>query len=490
MERIQEREQRRNLSAHRGFPRLTVGLTAVLLAGCAGSPVSDSDELVQAAWSTRAPALARPAGEAPAAEEHAEPAGPWTLERILSRIREANPTLGVARQRIAEARAVQQEAKASYLPEFSVGLQYVSTDNPGQAFGLLLNQEKLNLGPGFDPTPPRTENFRKELRFDWPLFAPGRSESKDAAGEAVEAATLARGAIERRLLNAGVQATLGLRAARDLEKVAEQTVHTVEQRLEETRKRYREGAALHADVLRLEVRLAAARQGVAQATLAVHRAESGLNRLMGRAPSASIELADETIEVGGSLPDGLDALTELARERRLDLAAKAHEVRMAGFQRRAASSHRGPILGAFGAYDIDGPEPGIDTSLDSATLGLALVLPISARTGARIQGARAAERRARAELEELALSIGSEVREASDEVSAALRTRELAETAVGAAEEAYRIVAAAQDAGGATVTDVLEAENALDQARVRLVAARAGVQIARAKLVAATGGVR
>jgi hypothetical protein len=66
----------------------------------------------------------------------------------------------------------------------------------------------------------------------------------------------------------------------------------------------------------------------------------------------------------------------------------------------------------------------------------------------------------------------------------------LAASAERAADEAYRVIAEAQDAGAATVTDVLEAEDARRGARVRAVAARSGLQLARARLVAATGGIR
>jgi outer membrane protein TolC len=194
--------------------------------------------------------------------------------------------------------------------------------------------------------------------------------------------------------------------------------------------------------------------------------------------------------IGAELPAELEALQALAREQRLDLAAAAHAVRRLGFQREAARALRLPELRAFAAYDMDGSELALDSELDSTTVGLALRLPLSLRTAADIHQAEAEERRARAELAELAQAAAQEVGDALERWGAARTTEELATSSVGAAEEAYRILAAAQDAGAATVTDVLEAQDERNRARVGLVVARAGVALARARLVAATGGVR
>ena len=469
-----------------------------LLAACSSSRVESAERILDSAWTgagvsryepsppeggsspaTRAPAAA-PEGPAPA----------LTLDLLLEQITRANPTIGVARARLQEAEAVRREAVAAYFPEVSLGLDYLSTDNPAQAFAVLLNQQKLTLGPTFDPTPGFVENWRKEIRLDWPLFAPGRDQTRLAAQEEEEAARLAGEAVERRLLNAGLQGWLGLKAARELESVAQESIAIVERRLEQTRKRHQEGAALRADVLRLQVRLASTRQEAARATQLVREAESSLNHLMGRSPDGSLPLAGEDVAIGPTLPEELEGLLARAQADRRDLSATAHRVRRSGFERERSKAAWLPSLGAFAAYDVDGPDPSIDGNLDSTTVGIGLRFPLSARTNTRILEAEARERGAREELRDLVLTVEQEVRDSWSGLRVAEETLPSAEAAVDAAEEAFRIVAEAQDAGGATVTDVLEAENARKNARVRFVAAKAGVQIARAKLVAATGGVR
>jgi len=477
------------------MPRLPKSLL-VLVPLLGGAPACRSPRTARAEHLAPAPAPAlqpaRPFEEAPRVDAPVAS----DLDSVLGRIAAANPTLGEAREHVAQARAARREADATSWPELSIELGYLATDEPAQAFGLLLDQEDLTLGPAFDPTPGTTENWRKELRLDWALVAPGRGPARRAAGEEQQAAELFARSVERRLANAGVQQWLDWHAARALEAVAAQSIAVVERALEDARERAALGAALRADVLRLETRLAAARQGAARAALAVRTAASSLRSLMGL--GAEEELAEPlepdplgSFTAGADL-EGLDLSALLARagRERLDLAAARHRERAVAHQRDAAEDQRLPSLGLFAAYDVDGPDPGIDGDLASTTIGLGLRWPLSLRTGARIERAAAGARAERRRVAALEQQVAREVHDAWAALDVARETLSWAAAAVGAAEEAYRIVAQAHAAGGATVTDVLEAEDAQRQARVALVAARAGLAIAKARLVGATGGVR
>jgi outer membrane protein TolC len=267
---------------------------------------------------------------------------------------------------------VRDEASASWLPELSAGIDWTITDQPSMAFGMLLDQHAIDFGSGFDATPGSTENWRKDVRLEWALFAPGRSAASDAAGEGEIAAELADQAVERRLVNAGIQGWVGLRAARALEDVAREAVAVVERRLVQTRTRHAEGAALRSDVLRLEVSLSAAKQDVVRAGQVVRETQSSVNVLMGRDADAPLAADVEEIVLGLGLPEGLDALTTLAGDQRAELRSAAHRVRMLTFQSEAARALHLPFLQAFARYGWDGEDPGSDTDLDSYAAGLSL----------------------------------------------------------------------------------------------------------------------
>ncbi len=415
---------------------------------------------------------------------------PWTLAQVLEQISSHNPDLVRARAGLQQAQAGVQMSRASYWPELSLGLQFASTDNPGQAFGVLLNQQRLSLGPGFDATPGITENWRKELRVDWSLWNPERAARSDAAQAAQSGAQAMVLHVDQGLRNAGVQAWFGLQAARALKEVQDESILVVQERLQKTQKRMELGAALKADVLRLQGRLAQAQQNAAGADLRVQTASSGLNRLMARPPQTPLEFQKDPERNAARLsPDdeALDTLISKALEQRKDLRAAQQNVRRLQHEDTASRRSGGPRISAFGAYDVDGHDLGLDTDLDSYMLGVGLHLPLSKRTPARRAASRAQLMGARAELHSLSLTIQSQVSDAQENLRVARIQLQLSSSAVATAEEAYRIIAEAQDAGGATVTDVLEAEDARRQARVAQVAAKYYVQIAQAQLAMAIG---
>jgi outer membrane protein len=177
----------------------------------------------------------------------------------------------------------------------------------------------------------------------------------------------------------------------------------------------------------------------------------------------------------------------MALVQRRDLHAAQQEVQRLEHESTASDRSGGARVTAFGAYDVDGHDLNLDTDLDSYTLGIGLSVPLSKRTSARRATSRAQLMGARAQLQSLSLQIQGQVSNAGEVLRVARVQLQLATSAVSTAEEAYRILAAAQDAGGATVTDVLEAEDARRRARVARVAAEFNVQISQAQLAKAVG---
>jgi hypothetical protein len=173
----------RTTDSVRALPRLAATFAATLAASCASAPDGGGEGSLERLWeaSTSHAPQAALRSHTPAADDlEADDADArWGVDRVLVRIAEANPTLGAAEARLEAARAAHDAALAQWWPQLSLGLEYAATDNPSMAFAQLLNQQAVTLGPGFDATPGWIENWRKELRVDWPLFAPGRAQ--DAA---------------------------------------------------------------------------------------------------------------------------------------------------------------------------------------------------------------------------------------------------------------------------------------------------------------------
>jgi len=417
---------------------------------------------------------------------------PWTLDQVLDRISRENPSLAQAEALLREAQAGVTMGQAGFWPELSLGLDYGASTNPAQAFALRLNQDRVDLGNGLAPNLEGTDNWRKEVRVDWVLWDPTRSAQLRAAEAWERSARADSSASEHRLRLAGVQGWFQLKAAVAMQEVLADSIGVVQERLTQTSKRQAEGAALKADVLRLEVRLAQARQESADAELMVHTTRSALNRLMARPPAAELPTAEapDTAWLRTPLSENPAELIAQALASRPDLRAAQERLRSLEFRAQAARKAGGAQVVAFGAYDVDGHDLGFDTDLDSTSVGIGVRLPLSKRTAARREAGQAQADAARAGLQSLAQSIESQVSDAHQALRVARQQLELASSAIATAEEAYRIVAESQDAGGATVTDVLEAELARRKARVSQVTSQFRVQIALANLAQAVGILR
>lgn len=470
---------------------LVSAATALALgaASCRSSRTSiDDDRTTHTTPIAHAPALASD-GTAARPESRPDPAT-WRLEDVFERVSNANPTARQALARLGQAAAAVESASAAWWPEFSLGVAWTHTDQPSMAFANLLDQHAVDFAAGFDPVPGGTTNWHEDVRLSWMLLAPGRRDTDAAAAAGLDEATAAAAEVERRLANAALQAWLGWHAASAAATVARTSAEALSARLDETRTRFEAGAALRVDVLRLEAAVAAARQEETRAFAAVSDVAAALNVLMGRPATAPFAAAPDTVTVGADLPNDLEGLIARANARRLDLSAAEHRRRRLQAEVRAAHSGNSPSIQAFAQYGFDGDDPALDTDLDSHVLGVSLRWPFTRSTGARVDAAEARLGEANAALDELLLAVGREVHEAWNALGVATATRTPAESAERAAEEAWRIVAQAQQDGASTVTDVLAAEQALRRARTDRILAESGERLARARLVAATGGVR
>ncbi len=431
-----------------------------------------------------------PPQEAPKAPEAPPaPEGPLTLDRALTTAFGRNPNLRAAAERIGAAQARVGEAASAFYPNVALRSSYVRTDNPAQAFGMIVAQRRFS--PALDVNDPgTTENYRSEVTGFLSLFRGWQDVNNvEAAKHGARAASLERAAIRNALGEAVVATWYAILGAREQVEVARASAAAVESELAEARKRFEAGALLKSDVLSLEVRLAAAREGQVRARNAVRGAVEGLRVLLAAAPGEALEIDPEPPP--GETP--VVASTEEALERafanRPEILAAAE---LAEIRRRELEAQRGawlPRVDAFGSWGQDHDTFEWDHDQDNWTLGVVAELDLF--SGFRsTERARAAERRlaeARALQDQARLEIEGEVRTVLLSLEDARERVGVTEKSVAAAEEALRLVGEQYKAGTATVTRYLEAEAALADARSRAIAARYDVRRAQARLKKAIG---
>jgi len=466
------------------FSRLAPVLAlAISLAACARARHGEPREAAPP------PHSAPPVPAPEPAPTPAAPSGPLTLERAITLAFGRNPNLRAAAERIEAARARAGEAASAFYPQVAVRSSYVRTDNPAQAFGMIVSQRRFS--PTLDVNDPDiTENYRSEVVGYINLFRGGQDWANESAAiHGARATALERSAIRNALGEAVVSTWYAILGAREQVEVARASVQAVESELAEARKRFEAGALLKSDVLSLEVRLAAAREGHVRARNAVQTAVEGLRLLLAAASGETLELDPRPpAEDAGPAATLQEALGRAARERpEIQAAAALAESRRLEMEAERAAWL--PRVDAFGGWGYDHYTYEWDHDQDNWTLGV--VVEMDVFNGFRtVERARAAERRlgeARALQDKVRLEIEGEVKTAQLALEDARERVGVTEKSLAAAEEALRLVGEQYKAGTATVTRYLEAEAALADARSRAIAARYDVRRAEGRMKKAVG---
>jgi outer membrane protein len=285
--------------------------------------------------------------------------------------------------------------------------------------------------------------------------------------------------------------TLYLRVfeARALEGTALASERELNDRLQVARAQLATGVLTEADVLRVQVAAANARQQAIQAHSQELVARAGLLALIGLpADDASVSFAEprSLLESGQTRPDAAAAQDQALSGRpeilqtRLSLQAGEH-------QRRARLYSLLPEIDLEGAYLRSYGQIILPTN--SVFIGLSAKWAIWewGASYALYRASRAQARAAAFDLENQQQQIRAEVTSTMAQLDAAASAISVAEQAIASAQEAYRVTDAQLEAGTATTTDLLEAQSALTQARLNYLRAQYELAISRVNLRRALG---
>ncbi len=315
------------------------------------------------------------------------------------------------------------------------------------------------------------------------------SSDHSALSTAAEAATFDVKTIEANLRDEVRAEYLRMFEARTLAGVAHASQDQLAEQIAVAKEKLAAGVLTPADVLRLNVAAANAKQQEIQASAAEQVSRATLLVAIGR-PSD-----DRTVDfVQPATPDSAVAVkTDLA-----PLVAKAlrdrSEIRSATLSAKAANA-----TSRSRSYDL---LPDVDLEAgymhmtgqafvkkDSAFIGLKAAWQIW-DWGARWFQHHAADSRAmaaQAQAEDTRRKVETDVAAKLANVRATASALETGRTTIGSAEEAYRVTTVLLAAGSANTTDLLDAQSALTQARLNFARARYEYALARIRLSRALG---
>ncbi|MFZ0633624.1 MAG: TolC family protein [Acidobacteriaceae bacterium] len=412
-----------------------------------------------------------------------------TLREAIDRALGQNPQVAVAKADVQAASVGASMARTALLPRLNFTEDLSRGNDPVYVFGTKLRQQRFaqsdfSLDSLNRPTP--TGNFATRLSGEWMLFNWfGTQEQIHAAKLGTASAMSMAGAVNQGVVFQVVQAYQAvLYAQRQLE-VAQHGQRTAEALLHDAQTRVKAGLAIDSDMLGAQVNLSARQQETIAAQGAVETAWAELEAAMGSATDAHAELKpmEARSYPAGNLAEDVTA----ALKARPDLKALAQQTAAEEQAVKAARSDFFPQLSAYGNWEMDRQTfagDGGNNWVAGAQLNLD-ILPLSKR--AHLEQAKAAQQKAKAQERCQEQQIRLAVSRAFTDHRTAEQMVATARAATDRSTESLRILHNRYDAGLATMTDLLRAEDAERQSQENYWRAAYGNTVANAELLYATG---
>jgi outer membrane protein TolC len=414
----------------------------------------------------------------------------YTLEQSIDVALANNPELNIMQARIEQANAQLGEALANFYPQIKTSLSYQHSDNPAQAFAMIIAQRRLNLAGGDFNHPGGVDNYRPQVTASYSLFRGGQDYYlSQAAALGVEASEFEQSATRNRLVNHVSATYYGELAAIEAHKVSRRSIEAVQSELDQSKLRFEAGTVLKSDVLSLEVQLAEAKDAEIQAANAIELAQSMLKTLLGLSANDAFSINEAAEKSLPETPAGFDELLNQALAHHPDLKVAEKRVAMAEQQLSAAKAAHLPRADAYVSYGSDSKDLAFSSNRDNVSAGVMVEMDIFSgfATQEKIKKAEHELTAAQEAARQARLRIENQLKSAQLKLQEALNRAQVSAVAVRAAEEALRLVNEQRQAGVVTVTRYIEAEVARDKAHTRQISARFDALRAEAELKQATG---
>lgn len=370
-----------------------------------------------------------------------------------------NPTLAVAREQIAQARARVTQGYA--LPEPSISADFLGASS---AFHPHTGNE-TDLGVGIT------------IPFPNKIILRGQA-AKGDLGNFDAQYVLQRQLVAAQTAQAYDSLLVALRHRDDL-LVAKQLAQDFVQK---TQARFNAGTAAKLDIVKGQVDVAQAENDLIANERGIANARAGLNRLLGRVLGASIEPAD-TLGVP-VIPTDFARLEQLALSARPELRGLERQRESARAQERLAQQYFLPdVTLGLSRNNIYGTDPTYTTSI-----GIDLPIFFWQHQNGEVAEAKHRQAELTATFRDLSAQVGQDLRNAYSTATVALRQVQfLADELVPSAAEQYKIASSTYALGGSSALEVIDAQRTLLDAKSQYTTALGALNDAVADLERATG---
>lgn len=397
------------------------------------------------------------------------PATPITLQEAIQIALEKNPLrkVALADQKVAATQFTQ--ARSLLLPHVEFSESATRGNDPVYVFGTKLRQQRFTtadfaLNQLNTPTP--VSNFSSRFAGEWNLFdsfASWKNMSRARLMQQASASQLER--TDQELAFRTVQSYYGLLLARKQLEVAQQSNTTSQSLLDQANNRFEAGLVVESDLLSAKVNAASRHEELIRAENAVSMAQAELGVAIGLSAETSFQPAEPLAEKSPQA-EPLPQLESTALTTRPDLKRIRAEESAQEKSVSIAKSSFGPKLNAFASWQTDSQNMfsnggnnwvgGLELKLDLFSGGAKL---------ANLAQQKALQQRASAGREGFENQVRLEVRQAYYQLQSACQQVDVARSSSDQAHESLRISQNRYDSGLATMTDLLQIQQAMTTAQ-------------------------
>ncbi|HKI46446.1 MAG TPA: TolC family protein [Balneolales bacterium] len=391
-----------------------------------------------------------------------------SLEQALKLAQKQNFDIRKTEADVREARSDYRSTNALFLPQVNVEETAVSTNDPLNVFGFKLKQEIVSA-TDFNPVllnnPDRTHNYQTKISVQQPILNVdgflGRSAARDKLSAVRQQLNRQSYYVEFQVK----QAYFGLTMANKQLAVIDTALHVAQAFRSQAEHFYKQGLINKADLLAARVRVLDLESQYAGAENNISKADDNLRYLLGLDEGTRLQPTDSLTMVA---PPKTQVDYNWLNHNRSDMKAMrdmmsaSHKMMQSGWGRYL------PSLNAFGSYEWN-DKTFLGTGANNYMIGAVLKWNLFGgfKNAANIEKSQAQYTKVKLMYEDKVYQNRLQVDQVQRNMKQARRQVKLGNAAVEQAAENLRIRTNRYAKGLERTTDVLQAEAALSEARLK-----------------------
>lgn len=388
-----------------------------------------------------------------------------TVEEAVGVAIENNSNITMTRLDQKKAHAEYRQTDAIFLPQVTLGYTALTTNNPLNAFGFLLQQESVTQAD-FDPSklnnPGASQNYNTQVEVKWPLlnvdmiFARKGAKAQEEMYQYQLERT--KEYIEFEVRKAYSQLQMSYQA----ESILRKSLEDIKQIYQSVTNFYNQGLLQKSDVLNALVQVNTIESALAKAESNIHNASNGLRLLMGEEIDDEIYMPD-TLKQNDRISYGVFSFA------RSDMMALQKAVDAMDMIKKSAQTLFVPKINAFGSYNLNDSKA-FKFRNNSYLIGINLSWNLFSgnQTRNKIKGAHYQQEKMQEEFKSHVKKEQVELAKAKRDLADAQTEVEKQKMSVRQAEEVLRILINRHHEGLVSTTDLLMAQTQFSQQKLLL----------------------